>query len=87
MVGHRRLRGAHGAVPRAPPRRGLPALHAAKQRAIRQLHYDASAKVFLQFRRRFWEDDDGIYGGGTVTDLAVRNVYYPDHGVARPGAA
>jgi monoamine oxidase len=52
----------------------------AKQRAIRQLHYDASAKVFLQFRRRFWEDDDGIYGGGTITDLAVRNVYYPDHG-------
>ena len=51
-----------------------------KQRAIRQLHYDASAKVFLQFRRRFWEDDDGIFGGGTVTDLAVRNVYYPDHG-------
>ncbi len=52
----------------------------AKQRAIRQLHYDASAKVFLQFRRRFWEDDDGISGGGSVTDLAVRNVYYPDHG-------
>ena len=52
----------------------------AKQRAIRQLHYDASAKVFLQFRRRFWEDDDGITGGGSVTDLAVRNVYYPDHG-------
>ena len=52
----------------------------AKQRAIRQLHYDASAKVFLQFRRRFWETDDGIYGGGSVTDLAVRNVYYPDHG-------
>jgi monoamine oxidase len=54
----------------------------AKQRAIRQLHYDASAKVFLQFRRRFWEEDDGIIGGGTVTDLAVRNVYYPDHGRA-----
>ena len=53
-----------------------------KQRAIRQLHYDASAKVFLQFRRRFWEDDDGIRGGGSVTDLAVRNVYYPDHGHA-----
>lgn len=52
----------------------------AKQRAIRQLHYDASAKIFLQCRRRFWEQDDGIKGGGTVTDLAVRNVYYPDHG-------
>jgi len=57
-----------------------PAFSRAKQRAIRQLHYDASAKVFLQFRRRFWEEDDGIVGGGTVTDLAVRNVYYPDHG-------
>ena len=54
----------------------------AKQRAIRQLHYDASAKIFLQFRRRFWEEDDGIYGGGTVTDLAVRNVFYPEHGRA-----
>lgn len=52
----------------------------AKQRAIRQLHYDASAKVFLQCRRRFWEEDDGIFGGGTVTDLAIRNLYYPEHG-------
>jgi monoamine oxidase len=51
-----------------------------KQRAIRQLHYDASAKVFLQCRRRFWEEDDGISGGGTTTDLAIRNLYYPDHG-------
>jgi monoamine oxidase len=51
----------------------------AKQRAIRQLHYDASAKVFLQCRRRFWEED-GIAGGSSVTDLPVRAVYYPDHG-------
>ncbi|MBA4179160.1 MAG: amine oxidase [Anaerolinea sp.] len=51
-----------------------------KQRAIRQLHYDASAKVFLQSRRRFWEEDDGIFGGGTVTDLPIRALYYPDHG-------
>ena len=51
-----------------------------KQRAIRQLHYDASAKVLLQFNRRFWEDDDGIRGGGSITDLPIRNIYYPDHG-------
>jgi len=51
----------------------------AKQRAIRQLHYDASAKILLQFRRRFWEEDDGIFGGGTITDLPIRNLYYPDH--------
>ncbi len=51
-----------------------------KQRAIRQLHYDASAKIWFQCRRRFWETDDGIFGGGTATDLPIRVVYYPDHG-------
>jgi monoamine oxidase len=51
-----------------------------KQRAIRQLYYDASAKILFQCRRRFWEDDDGIVGGGTITDLPIRNLYYPDHG-------
>lgn len=51
----------------------------AKQQAIREVHYDASTKVLLQCRRRFWEEDDGIVGGGTVTDLAIRNLYYPDH--------
>lgn len=52
----------------------------AKQRAIRQLHYDASAKIFFQSRRRFWETDEGIYGGGTVTDLAIRNLFYTSYG-------
>jgi monoamine oxidase len=52
----------------------------AKQRAIRQLHYDASAKIFFQTRRRFWETDEGIFGGGTVTDLPIRNLYYTDYG-------
>ncbi|MCC7162002.1 MAG: flavin monoamine oxidase family protein [Anaerolineae bacterium] len=51
-----------------------------KQKAIRQLHYDASTKVFIQCRRRFWEEDENIFGGGTVTDLAIRNLYYPEHG-------
>jgi monoamine oxidase len=51
-----------------------------KQRAIRQVHYDAAAKIFFQCRRRFWEEDDGIFGGGTVTDLPIRALYYPDHG-------
>ncbi|HMR98403.1 MAG TPA: flavin monoamine oxidase family protein [Anaerolineales bacterium] len=52
----------------------------AKNRAIRQLHYDASAKILFQCKRRFWEEDDGIFGGGTMTDLPIRNLYYPDHG-------
>jgi monoamine oxidase len=51
----------------------------AKQRAIRQLHYDASAKILFQFNRRFWEEDDHIFGGGTISDLPIRITYYPDH--------
>jgi monoamine oxidase len=58
----------------------LKPLSKGKQRAIRQLHYDASAKILLQFRRRFWEDDEGIFGGGTFTDLPIRVVYYPEQG-------
>lgn len=51
-----------------------------KRKAIRELHYDASTKIFIQCRRRFWEEDENIFGGGTVTDLAIRNLYYPEHG-------
>ena len=48
-----------------------------KQRAIRQLSYAASTKVLFQVRRRIWEEEDGILGGGTVTDLPVRRLNYP----------
>ena len=49
----------------------------AKQKAIRQLNYAASTKVLFQVRRRVWEEEDGIFGGATVTDLSVRRVNYP----------
>jgi monoamine oxidase len=52
----------------------------AKQTAIRQLHYENATKIFLQCRRRFWEEDEGLFGGATVTDLPSRLVFYPDHG-------
>ena len=57
-----------------------PGLSREKQRAIRQLHYDASTKILFQCSRRFWEEDHGIFGGGTVTDLPIRSIYYPDQG-------
>ncbi len=57
-----------------------PAFSHRKQRAIRELNYDATGKIFFQCRRRFWEQDEGIFGGGTLTDLPVRNIYYPEHG-------
>ena len=54
-----------------------PPLSAAKQRAIRQLNYDSATKVLAVTRRRFWEMDDGIYGGGSYTDLPTGVTYYP----------
>ena len=48
-----------------------------KWRAIRQLNYDSSTKVLAVAKRRFWETDDGIYGGGTFTDLPTVSTYYP----------
>jgi monoamine oxidase len=51
-----------------------------KQSAIRELHYDAATKIFAQCARRFWEADEGILGGRSVTDLPIRTIYYPEHG-------
>ncbi len=48
-----------------------------KLRAIREINYDSSTKVLAVARRRFWEADDGIYGGGTFTDLPIGTAYYP----------
>ena len=48
-----------------------------KRRAIRELNYDSSTKVLAITRRRFWEEEDGIYGGGTFTDLPTGTTYYP----------
>jgi monoamine oxidase len=49
----------------------------AKMRAIRQLNYHASTKILFQVRNRFWEDQDGIIGGATCTDLPIRRINYP----------
>jgi monoamine oxidase len=54
-----------------------PELPGPKARAIRQLNYDSSTKVLVVTRRRFWETDDGIFGGGTFSDLPTGTTYYP----------
>ncbi|QJU60526.1 flavin monoamine oxidase family protein [Sphingomonas sp. AP4-R1] len=45
--------------------------------AIDALPYSASAKVGLQMKRRFWEQDEGIFGGITYTDQMNRLISYP----------
>ena len=52
-----------------------------KSRAIQALNYNAAGKVFLQCRRRFWEEGAyPIQGGRSQTDMALRSVWYPQHG-------
>lgn len=54
-----------------------PAISAGKMRAIRELSYDSATKVLAVCNKRFWETDDGIFGGGTFTDLPCGTAYYP----------
>jgi hypothetical protein len=45
---------------------------------------ESSTKVLARTARRFWEADEGIYGGGTFTDLPIGISYYPaDNAEAR----
>ncbi|MGG5822945.1 flavin monoamine oxidase family protein [Falsiroseomonas sp. HW251] len=60
----------------------------AMRAAIDSIPYDASAKVGLQFRRRFWEQDEQIYGGIPYTDLPNSLISYPSRRhVGRQGRA
>jgi monoamine oxidase len=48
--------------------------------AIGAVPYASAVKVGLQFKRRFWEEDDHIYGGISYTDLPIINIGYPNTG-------
>jgi len=50
------------------------------QNAINALYYDAAIKIGLQFKRRFWEEDDAIYGGMSYTDQQIGMIGYPSSG-------
>ncbi|MES2255481.1 MAG: flavin monoamine oxidase family protein [Pseudomonadota bacterium] len=45
--------------------------------AINQLPYTANLKTGLQFKRRFWEEDDKIYGGVSYTNQPNAMIIYP----------
>lgn len=48
--------------------------------ALAGIPYGAASKVGLQFGRRFWEEDEAIYGGNTYMDGSLRGIAYPSHG-------
>ncbi len=45
--------------------------------AINALYYESAVKIGLQFRRRFWEQDEQIYGGISYTDQPIGQISYP----------
>jgi monoamine oxidase len=47
--------------------------------AIDHMGYHPSMKVGLQFKRRFWEEDEQIYGGITYTDMPNVSIGYPNY--------
>jgi monoamine oxidase len=53
--------------------------------AIKAVPYRPSVKVGLEFRRRFWEQDEEIYGGITSTNLPISQISYPSDGYGKPG--
>jgi monoamine oxidase len=47
--------------------------------AINLVRYSSSAKIGVQMRRRFWEEDDGIFGGAAYTNLPLGQFAYPSN--------
>jgi monoamine oxidase len=48
-------------------------------RAIDYANYIKTGKIGLQFKRRFWEEDEQIYGGITHTNNELTQIFYPSH--------
>ncbi|WBS02088.1 NAD(P)/FAD-dependent oxidoreductase [Pseudoduganella sp. SL102] len=55
--------------------------------AIGAVPYAAAFKAGLQFRRRFWEQDEGIYGGISYTDQPIGRICYPPSNFQARGPA
>ena len=48
-------------------------------RAIDTIGYMQTGKIGLQFKRRFWEEDDQLYGGITHTNNELTQIFYPSY--------
>jgi monoamine oxidase len=48
--------------------------------AVKATPYSPSAKMGLQMKRRFWEEDDKIFGGHLYSNLPIGDFAYPSWG-------
>ena len=61
--------------------RSIPADFSAPVReAVLNVPYMPTGKIGLQFKRRFWEEDDRIFGGISWTDQNITQIMYPNCG-------
>ncbi len=51
----------------------------AASRAIDSISYISTGKIGLQFKRRFWEEDEQVYGGITHTNNELGQIFYPSN--------
>ncbi|KAM6223635.1 L-amino-acid oxidase [Rhynchocyon petersi] len=56
-----------------------PPLSRQREYALRSLHYVPATKVYLSFRRPFWQEEH-IEGGHSSTDRPSRTIFYPPPG-------
>jgi monoamine oxidase len=49
-------------------------------KAVKDVTYSNSAKIGLAMKRRFWEEDDRIFGGHLYSDLPIGEFSYPSYG-------
>lgn len=47
--------------------------------AIDAVDFARTGKIGLQFSRRFWEEDDQIFGGVSRTSMDITQIWYPCH--------
>jgi monoamine oxidase len=47
--------------------------------AIDAVDFARTGKIGLQFSRRFWEEDDHIYGGVSRTSMDITQIWYPNY--------
>ena len=55
-------------------------LPATTKTAVATLQPMHTGKLGLQFGRRFWEEDEGIFGGITDTNTEIGTIWYPSSG-------
>ena len=55
--------------------------------AIHAVPYSNSVKVGLEFKRRFWEEEEAIYGGISFTDREISMISYPSGKLHSDGPA